>query len=423
MTIYTVGATDCDYSTIQGAFDGADLNPGDIIEIQGGIYHEQVVWGANDDGDSAAYVTLMAKPGEHVVITGDRAREYCIRLVDRHYCRIIGIECIQALNGISIYKGDHYYIEDCMSHDHDQTLGTYAVGIRIAGASNVVIRNCKVYDVAWNGIKIQAESDCGDSTEFVIEGCDISANHTSIDIKSSSNTVLQDVTINRNRIHGKAGIYSENTTSNNVSDIKVYYNLFTTCRGSHIATQTRYGDTSNPFTAWKLYNNTFDKSGTETGNSHLEFISGLINSEIKNNIFSRANYGNINGQTKSIRFSQNVTGLVLDHNCYYTLYSENDPLINWNGTAYKTLAAFHAATGQETYGIEQNPLLKSDYSLSMGSPCIDKGDELSIHTENFKDFAGNSKIYGTSPDIGCVETYVRSSWSWGTLPWGRRWPW
>jgi len=413
---FTVGK-DEKYTSIQAVFDQEDLEPGDTIEVQRGVYHEQVVWGSDDDGDSTAYVTLMAKPNERVIITGDRTREYCIRLADRHYCRIIGIECIQALHGISIYKGDHYYIRNCTSHDHDQTLGTYAVGIRISGVSHAIVNKCRVYDVAWNGIKINAEEGCGDSTDFTIEKCDVSAGHTSIDLRSSTNCALQNITIRRNKLHGKAGIYTENTTLKNVSDIKIYYNLFATCKGAHIATQTRPGDTSNPFTLWKIYNNTFDKSGTETGNSHLEFLSGLTNSEIKNNIFSRANYSNINGQTKSIRFSNDVTNLVLDYNCYYSLYTENDNLINWNGTAYKTLSAFNAATGQEPHGIEQNPLLKSNYKLSPQSSCIDKGIILSIHTGKFRDYIGTKKIYGDAPDIGCIETRVKSSWFWGILPW------
>ena len=43
---YTVGSTGCDYTSIQKVFDDNNLEPGDIIEVYEGTYHEQVVWGS-----------------------------------------------------------------------------------------------------------------------------------------------------------------------------------------------------------------------------------------------------------------------------------------------------------------------------------------------------------------------------------------
>jgi hypothetical protein len=67
----------------------------------------------------------------------------------------------------------------------------------------------------------------------------------------------------------------------------------------------------------------------------------------------------------------------IDYNHYY-VQSATD---GW-GTGYHTLAAWQAATGQESHSQEGDPLLDANYRLTANSPCRNKGKNLSADAVN-----------------------------------------
>jgi len=69
-TTFTVCSSGCDETTIQDVFDKKDLAPGDIVEVHEGTYREKVTVGTNDGGDKMAYMTLKARAGDAVTISG-----------------------------------------------------------------------------------------------------------------------------------------------------------------------------------------------------------------------------------------------------------------------------------------------------------------------------------------------------------------
>ena len=77
-------------------------------------------------------------------------------------------------------------------------------------------------------------------------------------------------------------------------------------------------------------------------------------------------------------------------------------LVRWDGTRYATLAAFTAATGQESHGMDLDPGFDNpasgDYTLAHRSNLIDAGEFIPGINDSYS---------GSAPDLGAYE-YVTS---------------
>lgn len=125
------------------------------------------------------------------------------------------------------------------------------------------------------------------------------------------------------------------------------------------------------------------------------------NLQIKNNIFY------LDNNTRYIY--QEVGGsYTFDYNLLYA--TSGNLRIRWGNTEYTTLAAFQAATGQDTHSIYANPLLvnpsgrnTSDYQIASNSLAVNAGTNLGA-LMGTRDFFGNAIPQGGAYDIGAHET-------------------
>ena len=125
--------------------------------------------------------------------------------------------------------------------------------------------------------------------------------------------------------------------------------------------------------------NTFVGSG-HTYSQGLQFEGCSGTNTIKNNVFYRQENGI--GHIWPVNTQVNA-----GYNCIY----------NASGTPSRP------ADPGDVWDVD--PLLKSDYSLSANSPCIDAGANLGINT----DFNGNPRPQGAGPDMGAFEFEQLSS--------------
>ena len=76
--------------------------------------------------------------------------------------------------------------------------------------------------------------------------------------------------------------------------------------------------------------------------------------------------------------SESTAGTTIDSDLVYLSGGVSDTMLIWNSVNYSSLAAFKAATGQESHGLQADPKWKNsavgDFHLLAGSPAIDSAD-------------------------------------------------
>lgn len=143
---YSICESGCDYTTIQGAFDGRDLAPDDVVEIQDSrTYTENITWGSNDGGSSGHVVTLRAATGQTPTIDGRILSAVNYTRVGQIGQGVItvtksGTSAIDYAIGV---QADYVTVENM--HVHDIYSPNYG-GIWVAGNYNTV-QNNTVHDI------------------------------------------------------------------------------------------------------------------------------------------------------------------------------------------------------------------------------------------------------------------------------------
>ena len=154
----------------------------------------------------------------------------------------------------------------------------------------------------------------------------------------------------------------------------------------------------NPGTTVAINNNTI------VGNTGAALLvrSGRTSVTAYNNIFKDSGTYGVN--------QESADGLILDYN----LYDNND-----SGNVNNVL--------QGANKVEADPLFtdqaSGDFTLQSTSPAINTGTLLSIHVDGWTDYAGTTRLYGGSPDIGAYETIQYKVtypllFPFGHFPWG-----
>ena len=127
-----------------------------------------------------------------------------------------------------------------------------------------------------------------------------------------------------------------------------------------------------------FFNNT--SSNTITGNGHVSclYLQGNPSITFANNICD--NEANSTAAAMVLTNNVNTTLALLKNNDYFT---RNAPtcLFFWNGSCYVTLAAFQAATGQETGSLTSNPLLTTPVMSGPGTTCS-PGNAITVGPQN-----------------------------------------
>ena len=109
-------------------------------------------------------------------------------------------------------------------------------------------------------------------------------------------------------------------------------------------------------------------SGIESTTSTRTYLANNIS--VDNGINSTRSSGNIR-----IDSASTSTAILNDDLVFLRVPGT---MVDWAGTKYTSLAAFRAATGKETRGIEADPRFRAsataDFHLTTGSPAIDSAN-------------------------------------------------
>lgn len=158
---------------------------------------------------------------------------------------------------------------------------------------------------------------------------------------------------------------------------------------------------NNPNKVAAVFMGTWGKFGNP---SNFHFKNNLL--YLDNN--ARAYYQEVNGT------------YFFDYNLIHA--TSGNPRIFW-GAEYSSLAAFQAATGQETHSKSDNPLLAApggrnttDYLIASNSPAVNCGVDLGASLMGTRDYFGNALPQGGAYDIGFHETSGTGACSGGPAP-------
>jgi len=210
---YSVCSSGCNYTTIQGAFNGENLEPDDILEIQdSGTYTENVAWGSDDGGSSDNRVILRAETGETPTVAGHiwgNGVNY-IQIGDiGHGVITVDPTTTGWLDGaIDLTSSDYSYVENCTVTD-------------VYDGNGIILYNSDYCVVQYNTVHDIATSHHGDGTQG--EGIIIylAGTHNTINNNSVSAAAHSQITIIGN---GNATAYNQ-----------VLNNYINTGYGEHIS--------------------------------------------------------------------------------------------------------------------------------------------------------------------------------------------
>ena len=332
-------------------------------------------------------------PGNHTTLVGHRL--YGIHLTGASYVTILGFHVTRVEN-----KG--VYLENASSNGivrGNQVDFAYRYGIAANGCPGVLIEQNVVADNRDNGIALTAGSN----------GCTVQDNECARNAVAGafhlgSGIYLYGVSgnlIQRNRAHDNAdeGLDFDTGANNNLSIQNLAWNNQDHGFDNFRATgNVHIGDLA----VGNLYDG-FAIDGNATGTQLYDCIA--IDNGLPTNRFD-------------LWVDQNSTaGFASDYNIFWN--STSRPPIKYNLAIYSSLAAYSAATGEDTHSIQADPRFLDaaggDFRLASGSPAIDSGDS-DLPNWPATDAAGNQRVddpatpnTGTGPvsyaDRGALEYY------------------
>ncbi|TQJ11891.1 parallel beta-helix repeat protein [Kribbella jejuensis] len=356
----------------------AKLAAGFTLYVGNGTYTETIKPAVS--GTATARITISAWPGRHPVL--DPA-SFGANISSRAYLTLSGFT-------FSGTKYDGVYV----SGSHDITIsgntvtgaghpvsGETAYGISIRSSSASVVSGNNVHDNHGTGILITSGSTgilvSGNAASFNADGFRRNAN--GINVVSEGNTLLRNVTHDNE----DSGIQFYTGADDNLAALNVTYN-----NGDH-------GIDDLNVTGGRLIGNTVYRNCT-TG-INVEGTSGnylVVNNVAVDNGVYPAYHG-----IACTRRAGNIgiwdsapSSTTVDHNLVWLTKSGKMYAF---GTTYTSLAAMHAATGQEAHGVQADPRFVSAGSwnlrLATGSAAIDRGNS-GVSGEQSTDVTGRTRV-------------------------------
>jgi len=328
---------------------------GDTVIVASGDYTEQVTVAAS--GTATAPITFTVAQGADVTVRGGA---YGFRVSSKSWITIKG-----------------FHVVDTVDH-----------GISVTGSSNVII---EANEVSGAGTGVSGQTARGISltttTNSRVEGNDTHDNSdTGIFLgyaTSTGNSVTNNSSSANARLYTRAAagfdIRSPGTTvSGNVSfdNEDSGINIWDSADGSLVFNNVVY-DNGDHGIDNKSSDNTQVVANTVFGgvDSGIEVVSST-GVELANNISADNGIDSprTSGNLRVDSFSTQT--IVLDYDLVFL--SVPGVMVDWAGQEYSSLAAFVAATGKESHGLEADPRFKApasgDFHLLAGAPAIDSAN-------------------------------------------------
>jgi hypothetical protein len=381
------------------------LHAGDTVHVKQGTYHERVT--IQVQGSAAGgYITLQNYQNDTVIVDGAGFNLLnpwggVIEAFGKSYLRIQGFHVQNAQGGTSILvSGDggasHIEINDNEVSAHH---GINAIGVR-GGAGNlsqVIVDGNEVHDCD-TGSQEALRIDKG-TYDFIVRNNQVHDNtNIGIDVvgwgTQPARGWISNNTCYRNGLNadGAHGIYVDGGTYVTIEDNFCFDNWggievgaeypgeiahHIIVRRNFVYNNWRRGislgscqSCGRPQDCAIVHNVAYNNNAAAWANDlAVTYFSG--DHQIKNNIF----YDTKTSSVYLMYFTgDNSAGQVTsDYNCH----TPANAMYYYQGTAYSTLLAWQAVTGQDGHSLAGNPNFVNsaslDFRLSAGSACIDAG--------------------------------------------------
>jgi Right handed beta helix region len=298
---------------------------------------------------------------------------------------------------IEISASDH-------SKVHNNTIRDAAVGIHYnyikAGNTDVNIYSNTISNCNWNigggdenaGATVSNlnihDNDLCCMANWDDAGADL-LHHNDIFIFAMNGGNISNYNIYNNYMHGDPGGFSTACFffQGRASNISVFNNVIAPTPQANATGLIYIDGNAASVTTALIANNTIVGPSNNGGNG-INFGTSVTGVTIRNNIFSTLGSSIYSPSTSS-------TFVASNNNVMFNI-AGSVGVVTYNNNSYSSVAAWRAASGFDTSSIASNPNLDSNYRLTLGSPTIAAGANLtalSLAIDNDK--AGNPR-----PSIG-----------------------
>ncbi len=380
---------------------------GDTVHVVAGTYLETV--DPANNGTSGSPITFAAGAG--VTVKGDGSSTgSAFHLSGAQYITIDGFNVIDTVDhGFYVLSSSNIHItNNTVSSAGTPTSGLDRAGIYFSGVTASTISGNTTYENSSHGITVQGASSniTVSNNKSYGNATEVARYANGIIIQSSTNVTVIHNTVYNNEDSG-IGIY---TGSNNAFVI-----------GNLSYGNSDHGIDVNGSKTATITGNTVQ--GNATAGINLEGNSASDNSSggnVQNNLSVSNGINPPEGHLPgNIRVDENsISGTTLNYNLVY----QSAVLVEytWGSDDYTTLSAFKSATGQESAGLQADPLFVApaspvtqpvsggghppiatgDYHLLSASPAIDSANS-GAPSEPLLDIEGNPRVdYLGTPNTG-----------------------
>ena len=379
------GTTSQPYCSIGAAASAATA--GMTVYVNTGMYYETV--NAVHSGVQDGPITFQPNPGSSVTISGQL---HGFTVSRQSWVIIAGFNIIGTSSyGILLSSSTQITVHgNQVSYAGLPIAGQTAQGIYLTGTTNSLIENNTVGHNTGAGIGLYAGSTGVEVRHNLVfsNAQQFQRNAQGIDVQSASATVDYNITHDNE----DSGIQFYPGGNNGVAYGNVTYN-----NGDH-------GIDNLDVTGGVLVGN----SAFHNCTSGINVEGTSANYTIENNIaVDNAVYPAYKGisctrRTGNIGVYDSAPATTTANYNMVNLTTAGD-LYNWNETAYSSLAALQAASGQESHGIQADPkwanAAAGDFHLTAASPGVDSANSSAPH-EPSVDIDGNARV----DDLGIPNT-------------------
>jgi parallel beta-helix repeat protein len=391
------GSASQPFKTIQAAADRAVA--GDTVLVAAGTYNEKVT--VKSSGTAAAPVVFVAAPGSPVILTGG-ANGFAI--ANQSWVTVHGFTITSTSSyGISVSGSSNITIDgNDVSYAGLPVSGQIAKGIHLSADTNSTVSRNSVHHNTDSGIFLT-----NGSTGIQVIGNQTYANASQyarqapgIDVRSSGNTIANNISHDNE----DSGIQFYPGAVNNLVYNNVSYN-----NGDHGIDVS--GPIGNRIIANTVYNNITAGINVEGGATGTTITNNISVDNALNPIRTK---GNIRVDLASI------AGTTLDYDLVY----QHTPqvMIVWASRSYVSLQAMQAASGQESHGLQADPLWVApavgDLHLQRWSPAIDSAN-VDGSGQSASDVEGRARVNDpatTNSGVGAIPYADRGAYEFQATP-------
>ena len=329
---------------------------GDTVEVRAGTYPESVT--VRSSGTATARITFTAAPGASVTIRGGIDGFY---LSDRSWVTINGFNIIDTSGyGLAVNRSSHITLSNNhVSFSGQPASGFTKYGIRLNAVTDSVVSHNTVDHNTNAGIGLVSNS-----THNLVVG-NVSFRNAEGYQRAAAGIHLYDAPGNT--------VAANISHDNEDSGINIYpgstgclvYDNVTYDNGDHGIDDSFAANAT--IVANTVYDNVTAGINVEGGSTGATLANNI---SVDNGVASPRTHSDIrveHGSTAGTTMNYDLVNL-----------SAPDTLLIWDSVGYKTLAAFQAASGQESHGLQADPRwvdpTSGDFRLLGGSPAIDSAN-------------------------------------------------